>query len=143
MSLLQVPRGLSPGPAAAPDAVAVSITWRNAALDGTLDTRLPTLLLLLLLPLTPKLLLLPDGHIEFFSLGAAQLHSELKMPLLPQSPTCCQHQQCLQLLLTPCLLPLTHATTTANTAQISTARATPGLVACGHIHFKMPARAWG
>ena len=115
MPLLQVPRGLSVGPAAAPDAVAVSVTWRNAVLDGTLDTQLPTLLLLLLLPLTPKLLLLPDGHLEFSSLGAAQLHPELKMPLLPQSP---------HLLPTPTMTadttdPLhttTHATTTSITA---------------------------
>ena len=84
MLMLQVSRGLSPGPAASPDAVTVSIAWRSAALDGASNAWLPiTLLLLLPLSLTPKLLLFLEGHLESSSLGAAPLAAMSQLPLLP------------------------------------------------------------
>ena len=84
MLMLQVSRGLSPGLAASPDAVTVSIAWRSAALDGASNAWLPiTLLLLLPLLLTPKLLLFLEDHLEFSSLGDATFTAISQLPLLP------------------------------------------------------------
>ena len=84
MLMHQVSRGLSPGPAASPDAVTISIAWRSAALEGASNAWLPvTLLLLLPLSLTPKLLLFLEGHLQSSSLGAATFAAMSQLPQLP------------------------------------------------------------